>query len=239
MCSAAARARPAGARGWRAARDVTAARAPGCGGGESARRPTGRVRPRPQRCPRPRAPRRPARRPASPSARGRSGSGHLAAEGRAGGGEGLGRRGPRWRGEGTRRTGLRVLAALAPRPEGASSNPVVMPIHLRAAVSAVLLSVSRPAPRGPGGRESSHLPDGEGEFTEIGELRSSEMGALRAEDPWLSSIPSDLDASLGTTSICGPEPRTGPKQGAVSVQFIIYGALRGTRRPARRWGHKP
>lgn len=35
------------------------------------------------------------------------------------------------------------------------------------------------------------------------------------------------------------EPGTGPKRGAASVQFIIYGALRGTGRPARRWGYKP
>lgn len=83
MCSAAARALPAGARGRRAAPDVTAARAPGRGGGESARRRAGRVRPLPRLRRRPPAPRRPARRPASPSARGRSSFGHPAAEGRA------------------------------------------------------------------------------------------------------------------------------------------------------------
>lgn len=159
-----------------------------------------------------RAPQLPAARPAAPRApppATGAARGILPRRAARGGGEGLGRRGPRRRGEGTLRTGLGNLAALAPRPERASSNPVLMPIHLRAAVSAVLLSAPphRPAPRGPGASEPSHLPDGEGEFGEIGEPGCSEMGALRAEDPWLSSIPSDPGASLGTTSIRGPGKR--------------------------------
>lgn len=140
MCSAAARALPAGARGRRAAPDVTAARAPGRGGGESARRRAGRVRPLPRLRRRPPAPRHPARRPASPSARGRSSFGHPAAEGRA---RRLGGPGPP--GAPMARGRARSAPGWGSWPRShrgrgrVSSNSAMVPIHLCAALSASLL----------------------------------------------------------------------------------------------------
>lgn len=105
MCSAAARALPAGARGRRAAPDVTAARAPGRGGGESARLPAGRVRPlpglgrRPPPCPPPREPLRP--RPDQLRASSRGGP-------RAEAGRAWAAGGPDGAGEGAPRTALGV-----------------------------------------------------------------------------------------------------------------------------------
>lgn len=159
MCSAAARALPAGARGWRAARDVTAARARAAGEGEArAARPAACV-PGP-RAPGARGPRLlPAPRAPPPAA----GAARVAQRPGAarGGGAGLGRLGcggprRRWAGGGERDAGYRergwgersapagVPAALAPGPERTRANPAGMPARWSAAISSLPLPAFLP-----------------------------------------------------------------------------------------------
>lgn len=105
MCSASARALPAGALGWRAARDVTAARAPGRGGGEArAAGPAACVLGPVLRAVR--APRRPALCPLLPSAGYPSSPGHRALEGGVQARRAWATAGPERAGEGALRMGM-------------------------------------------------------------------------------------------------------------------------------------